>query len=390
MRLIIALLLFIVVAISICTVAFKQFKLPPPSGPYEVGTRLLPPAGANTGTHPGKSSTIRIWYPAAASSNPVASYSSFQKSSRKSFYLSLFKTASRTEAPPLSGVAPFPVLLFAHRWGGQENQNTLLAEDLASHGYIVASMNYFSDPALTMSDAGLSHLPSDDAAHRIALWNQVVQLWAADELSMLDRLTQINTASGDELHGLLDTKHAGAIGHSFGGAAALRLCGLDPRIQAAVNLDGWSFGALRSRTGDQPILIMYEQAVMDRRSALIKLPTPGSTQDEIDRADNDDVDASLERFGGQRLYVAGAQHMDFSDAPFLPFARFRSSSGPIKPERMRMIVGRTVLDFFDQTLRKRTSGVLGAPRSLFPEVTDESWPSPAARDRPIHNIDFVK
>ena len=383
MRLNTTILMLLALTIGICMLALKQFRLPAPSGPYEVGTRFLFPSSIDKESHSGKPLVVRIWYPAAPSSNPVAFYRSFSGGPLRNAYLSLLKTGARSEAPPLQKEAPFPILLFAHRWGGQDYQNTLLAEDLASHGYMVASMDYFSDPSLTMSDAGLSHggangqsAHDENATKRIALWNEVLDLWASDESSMLDRLIQMNAEATDPLHGLLDTKNVGAFGHSFGGAAALRLCGLDPRVHAAANLDGWSFGALKDRDADEPILIMYEHAVMTRRKALLKMPDPGSIQDETDRTDNKVVDESLRKFGGYRMYVTDSQHMDFSDAPFLPLARFRSSTGPIQTGQIRTIVGKTVLEFFDQSLRNKPSSLLSAPQKEFPEVVADSWVRP--------------
>jgi len=213
--------------------------------------------------------------------------------------------------------------------------------------------------------------PSSSAAAQIAFWNSTLDLWAADNHFVLDQLATLNST---RFHNALDTNHAGAFGHSFGGAAAFRLLGLDPRVVSAVNLDGWTFGALASRTS-QPTLLIDEQAVADREHDLLTLPMPGDTQDQLDRADNSAVESSLTRFGGYRLYVRGTQHLDFSDQPLLPPLRRLQFTGPILPARIDDILRQTVLSFFDQTLRNQPSPILNTPNSM-PDVTIEHWQTP--------------
>ncbi len=53
-------------------------------------------------------------------------------------------------------------------------------------------------------------------------------------------------------YGRLNTERAGAFGHSFGGAASIQICTVDPRIQSALNMDGWTFGDIQRRAANQP------------------------------------------------------------------------------------------------------------------------------------------
>jgi len=123
------------------------------------------------------------------------------------------------------------------------------------------------------------------------------------------------------------------------------------------------------------MMLIDEQAAADREHELLTLPTPGTTADQLDRADNTAVESSLLRFGGYRLYISGTQHLDFSDQPLLPPLRRLEYTGPIEPARIDTILRQTILSFFDETLRNQPSSVLTAPSSM-PEVTIQRWQTP--------------
>ena len=80
---------------------------------------------------------VQVWYPAETSSDPVARYKRWQETLPGTFYEALIATHSRMNAPIARKGKPFPVVLYGHRWNGERTQNTELAEDLASHGYVV-------------------------------------------------------------------------------------------------------------------------------------------------------------------------------------------------------------------------------------------------------------
>ena len=368
-------------------IALERFNLPAPTGSFAVGTTTL------TLTDPARPEphdpslrrtvVVQLWYPAAPSSNPIAHYQRWREATLSTFYTPLLHTHSRIDAPIASTSAQFPVLLFGPRWGGQRTQDTALAEDLASHGYVVAAVDRpYNAARVEINDRvieGHEALegpggPSPPAAAQIAFWNSTLDLWAADNIFVLNQLAALNST---RFHNSLDTNHAGAFGHSFGGAASFRLLGLDPRIVSAANLDGWTYGGLASRTS-QPIMLIDEQAIADRERELLTLPSPGNTLDQLDRADNTAVESSLTHFGGYRLYIRGAQHMDFSDQPLLPPLRRLEYTGPIESARIDTILRQTVLGFFDQTLSNQSSPLLTTPSSM-PDVTIEHWqtPSPA-------------
>jgi hypothetical protein len=57
-------------------------------------------------------------------------------------YIELISTHSIKDAPVADSAEPFSVLIFSSGHTGLLSQNTILFEDLASHGYIVRSVGH--------------------------------------------------------------------------------------------------------------------------------------------------------------------------------------------------------------------------------------------------------
>jgi hypothetical protein len=124
-------------------------RLPKPSGKYLTGVSYLIVVDSSRKElfdNEGKSYrelTIKVWYPADIKTEP-------------SFYLEnpeiiianfgfteiyrMLKTNSSRRVPVSSAESKYPVLIFSHGWGEHYSQNTILMEELASHGYIVFSI----------------------------------------------------------------------------------------------------------------------------------------------------------------------------------------------------------------------------------------------------------
>lgn len=128
------------------------FELPAPSGQYSVGTfdlavvdtsrieRYNPSANRELGVH--------VWYPSdsaeAKSFEKARLWESLHKGDWDlvkffTHYFSKIETNSYKEAPVWLGEA-FPVLIFNHGFTAWPEQNTMLVEELASHGYVVFSI----------------------------------------------------------------------------------------------------------------------------------------------------------------------------------------------------------------------------------------------------------
>jgi predicted dienelactone hydrolase len=364
-----------------------MFSLPTPTGPYPVGTSILyfkDAARIEDAAQAGVSQRelmVQLWYPAQPSHNRLARYREPRETNLLSSYQSVLRTNSRLDAPVAHAGAPFPVILFNHAWRGRRTNDTFLTEELASQGYVVASIDHTYNASLVaFPDGRVVHgiatndidAPESSTPERVrAIWNRELAKWVADQRFVLDRLEAMNRAAGSPWFGLLDTERAGAIGHSFGGAAATAVCAEDRRVRAAVNMDGWFFDAIRERGPNQPLLVIDAYTAQAGET-----PTSSATVEAVlDAVDSADTEASLRRFGGYLLSVKGAAHEDFTDQPLISPLRSLSHRGTLPAREIHSIVRGYVVAFFDKTLRGKDSGVLDAHSNPYSEAWLEAWPA---------------
>ena len=362
-----------------------MFRLPKPTGPYPVGTTILYLKDASRVEDASGVSgqprelVVQVWYPAGASSNRWARYREPKETNLSSSYQSEIATNSRLDAPVASAEAPFPVILFNHGWGSRRTNDTSLTEELASHGYVVASIDHtynakqvaFPDGRQIRGNASNDvDNPDGSTPERVkAVWNKELAKQTADERFVLDRLQAMSESAGTPWYGRMDTHLAGAMGHSFGGAAATDICALDPRVHAALNMDGWFFGAIRARGANQALMFMQTSADDFR----LQSDSQSSVSATLGAEDAADLSSSLQRYGGYVLTFKGAEHDDFTDQPLVsPLRRF-SHRGAIPAPELEAILRTYVLAFFDQTLRGKESEALHSKAALFPEAALESW-----------------
>jgi len=362
-----------------------MFHLPEPTGPYPVGTSILyfkdpariedaaPAAGS------ARELLVQLWYPAQPSLHRFARYREPRETNALSSYQSVILTNSRQDAPIAIAGAPFPVIIFNHAWQGRRTNDTFLSEELASHGYIVAGIDHtynasqvaFPDGRVVRGVASneIDAPETSTAEHVRAIWDKELVKWVADQRVVLDRLAQMNRSAGTQWFGRLDTNNAGALGHSFGGAAATAVCAADPRVHASVNMDGWFFGAIRARGPNQPLLVITTVTAQGGET-----PDPNAKVGAaLDAADFADVKTSLRNFGGYLLSVKGAEHEDFTDQPLISPLRMLSHRGALPARRIHEIARTYVLAFFDKTLRREDPAVFHSRSGPYTEASLESW-----------------
>jgi hypothetical protein len=383
----------VTVAVAVLSIAtfgmlliVPMFSLPKPTGNYPVGTRIVylkdSSRTEDKAEKPGtpRELMVQIWYPADPSNNHLAAYERLSETIPATSYRSVLWTNSREDAPVATQGGPYPVLLSNHAWGGRRTQDTFLTEDLASHGYVVASIDhtYNASRVVLPGDRVIDDIGGGDAidpdlhsaSEITAVWNRELSTWVADEIFVLNTLQSDDLDEKSPWHGRLDTRRAGALGHSFGGAAAVQLCSVDPRIQSALNMDGWTFGDIRLRAANQPAMFLYgitSSAGQQDSNAV-------GAEAELDTTDRNEVDASLRQFGGYKVSISNTSHMDFTDHPLVSPWRGWTRPGHISPARIQTIVRAYVLAFFDQTIRGANPSLLqpGTPSS-FREVQIEHW-----------------
>jgi dienelactone hydrolase len=159
-----------------------------------------------------------------------------------------------------AAIAPgqFPIVVFMPGMGLSAPMYAALAEDLASHGYLVAGVTPTYSANLTVLDGqGISSKPeanpsnlgdSSDSSQKSG--DHLVNVWAADARFAAGMVAKTVPNSVQSAFG------PSYVGHSFGGAASLEACRQDARCAAAVDLDGSQFGDVVTKGVDKPILLL--------------------------------------------------------------------------------------------------------------------------------------
>jgi dienelactone hydrolase len=349
-----------------------MFRLPAPTGSYLVGTRILQ---IRTGGELDRELVVQLWYPASASHGPFASYRRREETTRQSSYQAVLPTNSRLDAPVANAL--FPLLLFSPAWGGRRTQNTYLAEDLASHGFVVAAIDHPGNSGPTLYRDGHVDQPATGDAMDFATLSldqinahgaSELERQTADEIGVLDALERMSQHPGSPFYQRLDLTRVGAFGHSFGGAVAAEAAIKDDRIKAALDLDGSFFGQMQRNGVPKPFMFIEQDlpvyADPARRSAI----------DRINDALNASDLEAMKKFGAYRIFLHGSTHESFTDRSlFSPLARL-SGVGTIPANREYEIVRAYALAFFDKTLRNADPALLKQAPGPYPEATLELIP----------------
>jgi dienelactone hydrolase len=330
--------------------------LPAPSGPFPVGVATLelarePAAGASPGTF-----EVELWYP-SATAGERAPYGTGRPGFARLVYHSVLRSHATRDAPLARGDASFPLVLYVAGWGGQRTDNTILAEELASHGFVVAAFGdlIHDDPPLEplAAPADFSSQAAYEATLRLA--HARIAYLSARASAVLDELHRLECGAGTpRFAGRLRASEAGIVGYSFGGAVALAACGRDPRFSAAVDIDGWLFGVRNERR--RPYFLIADDAPPPAQADLTSEDLSHRYQSILTLADHATQRDALAS-GGYALAVAGAEHLDFTDAPSYMLGQWRRRAS-IDPKRMMRLLNRYVRAFLEHHVAAKPSALL--------------------------------
>lgn len=148
--------------------------------------------------------TVEVWYPAAEGTGSEGTYTTFLRDGETEVTLT---GRGVRDAEPAEG-GPYPFVVISHGYPGNRFLLSHLAENLATKGYVVASIDHTDSTY------------SDQAAFGSTLVNRTL-----DQLFVLDEVARLAGEEGHFLEGLADTDTTGLIGYSMGGYGAVITAG---------------------------------------------------------------------------------------------------------------------------------------------------------------------
>lgn len=249
-----------------------------------------------------------------------------------------------------------------------------LAEDLASHGYVVVGFDApYRTSVVVFPDGRVTRRTPENnpelcagrqQAEQARCVNKVLAAWSADIAFVLDRLERLNASdSSGKFTGQLDMTRVGVFGHSFGGATAAQFCHDDSRCKAGIDVDGQPFGSVIQAGLRQPFMFLLS----DHRAS----------SDPVSRqilANIQSIYDHLPPDGRLRIAIRGANHFLFSDDGallkshlVLRALRMAGVLG-IDGRRQLAVTAYCVHSFFDAYLKGASVSRLEISSPLYPEI----------------------
>lgn len=370
-------------------------SLPKPTGNYFVGVTYLSFVDNNrkelfdNSHQKNREIAVKAWYPSDIQSDfeayllPAESEFATRYLQFPEMYKTMRSNSSR-DVPLSSAEREYPVLIFSHGWGEHYAQNSILMEELASHGYIVFSiahlyeckfssfpdgrfiyidmnsqrlqkiMGEMANPEAMVLLQKLSSASNDEERLQVLIdidkllptgLSESPKYWAEDISFFIDQLNGLN----DEhtiFKNTLNLDRIGVFGMSMGGLASMELSLSDSRIRACVNMDGGLNGVLLQ--SEMKIAAMFLNS--KRYLGYGPIFTHRSTADCYS------------------LTVRNSDHYNFSDYSIYPVPMVKPLLGTIDGAQTIKIMNVMVLNFFNKYLKEKQDIDLMQKAELFSEI----------------------
>ena len=368
--------------------------LPRPSGEHSVGVCYLcftDESRKELFDNSGQSSreiTVKVWYPTDKKSNPQPYLLNAEFAIKYCMFPEIFrdlKTNSGRDLPVSSVEKKYPVLVFSHGWGEHFSQNSILMEELASHGYIIFSIaHHYESRYSEYPDGRITHIDFNSLRfqkiwkeqqnpkamellhkqynarndeERMQIFLEISNLlpttlkespkyWAEDISFTIDQLKDINSEN-NILKNKLDLDKIGVFGMSMGGIASSEICLTDKRIKAGISIEGGLLGSLLTDMKlQQPFLFLNGKKFLGYG----ELYTGKSLTDCYS------------------MSVKNADHYNFTDYSIYPYPLAKSLMGTIDGNRIIEITNVIIRAFFDKYLKENKEIDLIVEAKKYPEI----------------------
>ncbi|MEM7440053.1 MAG: dienelactone hydrolase [Pseudomonadota bacterium] len=173
--------------------------------PGQINILAIDPAAEKPDTMPtyDRALAVEVWYPAAAGATGDTGLSAFLRDGATEVTL---QGKALRDAEPAAG--NYPLIIISHGYPGNRFLLSHLAENLASKGYVVASIDHTDSTYRTQ------------AAFGSTLVNR-----SLDQIFVLNQMEALSAQDNGFLSGLVDASNTGLIGYSMGGYGAIITAG---------------------------------------------------------------------------------------------------------------------------------------------------------------------
>lgn len=260
----------------------------------------------------------------------------------------------------------YPLVVFSHGAYGVRESNTSTFTELASHGYVVVSIDhpYHSfytqgvDGKVTMVNAEYMREVNDsnkDGVYTVeelyGLTRKWMKLRTGDMNLVIDHILEKAASSEEPVYQRIDTGHIGVFGHSMGGAASVALGRERSDVDAVVNLDAPFFTEL-----------VYDRKLNDlaAKNEPYRVPLLNIYTDDVWRQLGKNSAYAANKTDNPNfkdaytVHFEGAKHLSLTDLPlFSPILANMLQRGQADIDKYYCIetMNRLILEFYDYTLK---------------------------------------
>lgn len=330
------LLALTIVVTLVPVLLFPQHRLPQVTGPYTVATATYSYVDKNrieefTDQDDNRFVNVEFWYPEQADGT-------------------------------------YPLLMFSHGAFGIKASNSSTFTELASHGYVVVSIDHPYHSFYTFSEDGKivtvnpEYMQEINNANKAGVYSlseyfELTQKWMTlrtDDMNLvMDTILEQAGQGEGSVYERIDTQKIGVFGHSMGGAASVALSRERDDIDAVVNIDAPFFSELaydkvtnelsaKSEVYTIPLLNIYSDDVwvqLDSSSSYI-----------ANKISNENFNSAY------TVHFKGAKHLSLTDLPlFSPILAYLLQGGKADIDKYYAIETQNeiILQFFDYALKNQ-------------------------------------
>lgn len=262
----------------------------------------------------------------------------------------------------------YPLIVFSHGAFGIKASNTSTFTELASHGYVVVSIDHpyhsfytvFGDGKIvTVNPEYMQEINNANKAgvYSLSEYFELTQKWITlrtDDMNfVVDTILEQARQKEDSIYERIDTQKIGVFGHSMGGAASVALSRERDDINAVVNLDAPFFSEL-----------VYDEVTneLSAKSEAYTIPLLNIYSDDVwVQLDSSSPyianKLSNEYFkDAYTVHFNGAKHLSLTDLPlFSPILAYLLQGGKADIDKYYAIETQNelILRFFNDALKNQ-------------------------------------
>lgn len=351
-------LMVLAICIMFPTIVLPFYSLPEPTGSFNVGTVVSDFTDENRvetfSEEAGKLRKIAVqfWYPTDRTGSEL-----------------LYDISS---APVSASQQSYPVLIFSHGAFGMRMSNASTFRELASHGYIVASVDHTYHSFYTAFANGENVIVNTEFINS-AMNAQSGKLSLDEEFRVSHEWLDLRTAdielvidclkagalegSSELLNGHMDLTKIGLFGHSLGGATAAQVARERDEVIAAIVIDG-------TMIGDIAGIGSYNKEIITNESFTKPLMLMNNSsflqQEAKDTSYLPNINAFLHTTAAAySLTIKNSGHLNFTDLPRIsPFLSGILGVGTVDSYECIKIMNDYSLAFFDKHVKGQSSPLL--------------------------------